>query len=236
MKTILIIFVGLFISLSSMAEEKKVVNCRDAKDDVRTFCNVLNKQCMRIKNCMVRRDSCLDGIPKTKSECDRVNKCVNNLNYEFDDTEMCEYRWIIHNGESNCRVRDKWYTIKEACPGRIKGLLNTVAVGIDATVDQDFDCDAVNKTYVKDKKFCTDAMKEFEGSCIKSDEDRNFLKDYYSYKCVYHEKFSNYKKGHFAVSDLSQESTSINDSNSRGSDKKNHNSQGQDLGSGVYSR
>tara|TARA_R110002072_G_scaffold1989_3_gene16497 strand:- start:64512 stop:65213 length:702 start_codon:yes stop_codon:yes gene_type:complete len=233
MKYILSLFVVIALSPSAFSQD----SCRDLKDDVRTFCDGLVTQCTQIKNCMVRRDSCVDSVPTSKSDCDEINSCVNKLDYEFDEYEHCEYRWSVNDEDNSgkCFVRSKWFATKEACPGRIKGLLNAATVGLDATVDGDFDCDAVNKTYVKDEKYCTDALSKFKGKCLIGDEDKVFAKKYSSYSCVYHEKFNKYKKDHFKVHSFSEASSRFNNSNTRSS-KGTKNTRNEEIGTGVYSK
>ncbi|MCF8059056.1 MAG: hypothetical protein K9K67_07155 [Bacteriovoracaceae bacterium] len=198
MKVLFLSFV-MFVSYNSYAQN---ADCRQIKDRMVLFCESVKDQCDFIQNCLVRRDTCVEGKPKSAEDCNRLNKCVKSVSSRLPEREKCDYRWSTTSTSSFCGVDADWLFFEEACPGNVDGIMTAMAYGLEATVDSDFSCRSVNVKYTKKKESCLDYRKKFATHCMgtNSEEDRSLYDSTAPGTCEEHEKFETYPKGYFYLS------------------------------------
>ncbi len=194
MKTLVFIVV-FFGSLGISAEE---VDCRQVKDRMVLFCEAVVDQCDFLQNCLVRRDTCVDGAPKNEQDCSRLNTCMKAVTARLPDREKCDYKWTGLDQDNFCRVDSHFLFFEESCPGNIDGIFTAMAYGLNAVVDSKFTCKAVHAKYGKKVDICSEYRQKFAKSCMveNSEEDRTLYDRMVPKKCEEYDKFANYPKGY----------------------------------------
>ncbi len=200
---------GPLIALSFNAQAQ---SCRELKNSIKTHCQVIDSTCESIKSCLTRRDTCVGKVPKniprSANSCVALNECMTAIKGELPSGEQCRYHWSQSEGrEGICTVDRHWLYSEDGCPGKIGGLLNNLAYGLSSEVDTGFTCEPTRNKYVKQRKSCTDAIKEFESSCtvdqggriVMADEDKAFIKEFSPKNCEYSDRFSRYRQGDFEL-------------------------------------
>lgn len=208
------LFMGSLMALSLNAQAD---SCRELKNDIKTFCQNIDNTCESIKSCLTRRDTCVGRVPKNiprdATSCTGLNECMEAIKDELPSRERCKYRWSqTEQSEGLCTVDRHWLYSEDGCPGKIGGLLNNLAYGLNSEVDTGFTCKPTRTKYVKQKKSCNDAIKEFKSSCtvdqggrvIMADEDRAFIEEYSPKNCEYSIKFNRYRQGDFELASPSR--------------------------------
>ena len=187
----------LFISFNSYANTE----CTEAIDNAKLFCESSNNQCGDLHECLVRKDTCVEKEPSNEIECNSLQNCSQRFKVKFDQKfktngTKCEYKWHIStSGQSLCMVKGHFLFSEEACPGRISGLMNAIAYGLNTAVDK-FDCKAVNKKYKDMNDSCKKSLKKVASICPDTPE---YLNKYKNSKCSYSSKFSNFQRGQFSL-------------------------------------
>ncbi|MCO4792835.1 MAG: hypothetical protein KC493_03925 [Bacteriovoracaceae bacterium] len=194
----------LFLSLSTAFASQE---CSDNLDDIKLFCKSAKRACADVKECLVRRDSCVYGKPANESKCNSLHTCMQDNKGKIDGDSKCEYKWVTtSSGSSFCSVTGHFLFSEEACPGRIQGLLNAVAYGLSSAVDQ-FDCKAVNKKRNEKVESCEKAIAKAKTSCSNLPE---YVEGLSKVDCEYSKNFSSYTGRKFSVT--SSNSTRVNNS------------------------
>lgn len=184
----------LMSSMSLRAEE-----CRQIKDRMNLFCDALQDQCVYIKNCLHRRDTCVEKVPTSADECHRLNNCMAKIASKLPEREKCEYKWATGSSKPLCLVEGHFLFFEEGCPGNINGLLSAFAYGLQASVDGKFDCSSSKKLYQKKLESCQEYRQKFESQCMVRDsaEDVALLSDTAPKKCHEYDNFARIPAGAF---------------------------------------
>lgn len=202
----------LVSSLFSLSSFAKMNNCRELKNDVISFCQNLEDSCTSIKSCLTRRDTCVGTVPKNVPKdaegCLGLNECMGEVAGRLPSSDRCEYYWN-QSGDSNgfCTVKKHWLYSEDGCPGKIGGLLNTIAYGLIAEVDMKFDCKPTYVKYKKKARSCASAIKDFSAHCkveqnghsVLAPSDVSFVKQYMPKTCEYRQNFKKYHQGDFEL-------------------------------------
>ncbi len=202
-------------------------SCRELKDDVKVHCQVIEDTCKSIKSCLTRRDTCVGrvpkSIPKDPSSCEEVNECMQGIKNHFPSGEKCTYYWSkTESNDGFCTTKRHFLYSEDGCPGKIGGLLNTVAYGLGSEVDTGFTCAPTRKKYQKQEKSCRDAIAAFKKGCqvdqggrhVMAQEDRDYIAEYEPKKCEFSDRFDRYRQGDFELpQSASTHSERGNDSN-----------------------
>jgi len=211
MKVILTItlLVSSFYSLCTWAKED---NCRELKNNVITFCQNIEDSCISIKSCLTRRDTCVGNVPKNipkdSDSCLGINECMNEIKGKLPSYDRCDYYWNQTKASNGfCTVRRHWLYSEDGCPGKIGGLLSSIAYGLSAEVDLKFDCKPTYVKYKKQSGHCINAIKDFSQKCkiqqkghsVFAASDVSFVKQYMPKTCAYKENFKKYHQGDFAL-------------------------------------
>lgn len=214
----------LIVLLYLQAASTLATYCEKLNRDVRLFCEAVATQCNSLHSCLVRRDTCpTDGEPKDSNECKQLHQCSQTIDAYYSDhhiniREKCDYQWIKE--KKMCLVRKRAFSDQKSCPGTTAGLLRAIINKLDdSTFDKNFNCVAVSNMYRNKLESCNARREEFKKYCI-SGKHNNAL-DYRFYKnmepetCEYHENFSTYQKGAFALTDLTSKEQNLTDRNER---------------------
>lgn len=188
---------ALLFSLNGLADD-----CGQIKRRMVTACERLPDNCAFIESCLTRRDTCVRGtIPSNENECIALNKCSQNIAHLMGRNEKCDYEWTTVRERSFCRVRGHAFFFEDGCPGEIGGLLNAFAYGLQATVDQEFSCEAVKLKYEKKVEFCQEQRAEFASRCMESEsqDDIDLHAEMEPVSCEYAENFATYQEGDFTL-------------------------------------
>lgn len=177
----------------------EVVDCRKVKDRMVLFCDSLVDQCEYIRNCLHRRDTCVEKAPENQQECSRLSKCVAKIADQLPGREKCEYKWVEGNNKNLCLVDKSIFFMEEACPGNIDGLISSLAYGLRSTVDSKFDCSTTPKLYKKKLESCQEYRETFEKECMVADsaEDRALLAETTPKLCHEYKDFDRIPAGAF---------------------------------------
>lgn len=175
--------------------------CAKAIDDAKLFCESSKNQCQDLHECLVRKDTCVDKEPSNEIECNTLQDCSQQFKGKFDQKfknngTKCEYNWhISSSGEGLCMVKGHFLFSEEACPGRISGLLNAVAYGVNSAVDK-FDCKGVNKKYQEKTESCVKSMRKVASLCP---DTPDYLSQFKNIKCNFSSKFASFQRGQFSL-------------------------------------
>lgn len=215
---------------ASLSIQAQTTACEKALDDMKLMCEGAINACEDIQDCLIRRDTCVDSVPKTENECQSLNTCMQDNKSDFlSDHTRCDYVWAIpSSGEGFCRVRKHFLFSEEACPGRTHGLLNAFAYGLNATVDSKYNCEAVVLKRQDKVKSCENYIGEVRSKCGTVPTNKQYL---LQYSCEYASKFNTYRSREFA---LENSSDRVNNS-SRRSGQGPSGSQGSSGSSGANS-
>ena len=181
-------------NLSSFAE---TVNCSKQKRDMELFCGNLERHCDYIQSCLIRRDTCVEGVPADEESCQRLSDCSKKLEPELPRAERCLYKWSTSSKNPICLVDKSIRFVEEACPGNIEGIFNVMAYGLSGSVDVKFDCSAAKTRYLKKVEFCQDAREVFDVSCSKTVEDELAYINAEPRKCRESESLEKFVPGQF---------------------------------------
>lgn len=199
--------VSLLLIFSPLIHAQQT-KCSMALDDVQLFCKSAQRACENIHDCMKRRDTCVEGVPGSKDQCQSLHSCMQEYKSEFDGDSKCEYTWATpSSGKSFCRVKKHFLFFSEPCPGRVHGLLNAAAYGLSSSVDGKYNCEAVLKTRNEKVKSCNNSLNKAKSICKNLPDHIAALSDV---SCEYAKDFKKYGKGHF--SQRTTESIRVNDS------------------------
>ncbi len=162
-------------------------------------CESTLKQCASLNECLVRRDTCVESVPKNEMECNNIKTCMQDYKEKFnskfsDNYTKCNYKWNESNNGS-CSLEEVVFI--EACPGRVRLLLNLFAYGPSATADLDFNCESVNVKYQKKQKFCKKSIQDAKNVCNMNIPEE--LKKLAETKCEYSIKFASYTGAQFSL-------------------------------------
>ena len=209
MKTTLSTLLFLLFSSNLFAEQ---IDCARQKRDMELFCGSLVRHCNYIQSCLIRRDTCVDGVPMEEESCERLSACSKKLEPELPKAERCKYEWSTSGSKPMCLVDKSIRFIEEACPGNIEGLLNAIAYGLAGTVDNDFDCSAAKRRYERKVEYCEKAREVFDNSCSKTVEDELAYLAAEPKKCIEAVDLDKFVPGQFFletvdVSDFSENSS-----------------------------
>ena len=175
--------------------------CREIKDNVKVFCQVLDNSCDHVESCLIRRDSCFErGEPKDEQSCAQADECAQSIKDQVPSFGKCVYKWVTSTDEPYCGVKGILFNSEDGCPGEISGLLNAFAYGLSSTVDDKFNCEAVSNKYKKKEQSCRKAIAQFKAGCLIADEDRQYVREYEPQACAVVNEFGRHPKGHYAVS------------------------------------
>lgn len=192
--------IKLLIVLSFLNFNSYSNTCQEMYEDVKVFCQQLSSNCDDVKHCLQRRDTCVDSIPTDKEKCEQVNTCTQGIASQFPDSHRCEYYW--HESKPNkgsCFVKKHFLYFEQSCPGRITGILKSIAYGINSAVDSKFNCAGTNKEYLKKNKSCQNAIKEYLSSCPKMGDTHELVKNFKDYKCSHSLEFKATSDGSYAL-------------------------------------
>lgn len=212
MKTLFTIITFTLFSSFAMAEQE--VDCAKQKKDMELFCGSLVRHCDYIQSCLIRRDTCVEGVPTDEESCERLSTCSKKLEPELPKAERCLYKWSTSGSKPICLVDKSIRFVEEACPGNIEGFLNVIAYGLAGTVDNGFDCSAAKRRYEKKVEYCESAREVFDVSCSKTVEDELAYLATEPKKCTESEDLGNFVPGQFFletvdVSEVSGNSASV---------------------------
>lgn len=200
----------LFIS-SSLYAQAQTTDCEKALDDMKLMCEAAINACQDIQDCLIRRDTCVDSIPKSPTECQTLNTCMQDNKTDFiSDHTRCDYTWATpSSGEGFCHVRKHFLFSEEACPGRTHGLLNAFAYGLNASVDSKFNCESVVIKRQDKVNSCEDNIRRARMKCGSIPVNKRHL---LQIGCQYATKFETYRNREFALENASDR---VNDSSRR---------------------
>lgn len=188
-------------------------DCTKALDDVKLMCGSAQDACDDVKECLVRRDTCVDSIPKNERDCNALDSCMQGYKSQFAEGSRCDYTWAIpSSGDGFCRVKKHFLFSEEACPGRTHGLLNAFAYGLSSTVDKDFNCASVVRKRAEKVESCDDKLNAAKNIC------GSIPQTYQNFKatsCTEAARFSTYRNREFALE--SSQSSRVNDISRRNS-------------------
>ncbi|MBH48943.1 MAG: hypothetical protein CME71_12315 [Halobacteriovorax sp.] len=181
--------------------------CEDNMDSARILCQASVDSCDEVKECLVRRDTCVESEPKTEQACRSLNTCMQDNSHSFNDYSRCDYTWAVpSSGEGFCRVKKHFLFSEEACPGRIHGLLNLMAYGLSSTVDSKYTCASVVKKRDQKAETCVELLAKVRRNCGEIPQN---LKSFQNDSCEYSQKFTTYRNREFALD--SSNSLRVND-------------------------
>ncbi len=190
-------WLSLLVVLSAFSVQAQVDSCSEAIDDAKTMCDGARRMCANVRECLVRRDTCVDGIPKTESACIELNNCMQEYKSEFDGLSRCDYSWYRSaSGSTSCFPKKHFLFIEDGCPGRVHGLLNAAAWGLDATVDSDYDCAAVVKQRSQKVKSCDQQLDRVAAKCGSLPANLAHLKQY---QCSEAQNFASFTPGQWSI-------------------------------------
>jgi len=193
------IFISLVFLFSTAVNAE--IECDKVMDDAKLFCKSSVDQCGDLHECLVRRDTCVENEPKNETECNNLDDCSNRFKAKFDskftsNNTKCDYKWYVSSsGSKMCMVEGHFLFSEEACPGRVNGLLNAVAYGLNSAVDK-FDCKGVRKKYQEKTESCVKAMKKVATICPNIPQS---LVKYKTLKCNYSSKFASFNNKQFSL-------------------------------------
>ena len=184
--------------------------CREIKNSIKTHCQILDNSCVSIGSCLTRRDTCVgrvpENIPTDPNACVGLNECMDAISDELPSTERCKYKWNDASADRGfCTVDRHWLYSEDGCPGKVGGVINSIAYGLGSEVDSGFTCAPTRKKYQIIEKSCLDAISEFEQSCAVEgrgeleEEDQEYVESFRPEPCEYNEKFDDYRQGDFEL-------------------------------------
>lgn len=178
----------------------QVSNCQSAADDVRLFCEDAKISCDDIKDCLIRRDTCVNGVPQNEAECLQLGQCMKDNVSGFSEHTLCEYLWATPDtGESFCRVKKHFFLDEQSCPGRITGIGSAILRGISTAVDKDFNCKAVVAFYKKKEEICNERIQKASSACGGEAKIPSAARRFKGFTCEYERNFNTYQAGQFAL-------------------------------------
>lgn len=206
MKYLFALFLALPLTISAQT------TCSKALDDVRLMCEGAQNACDDLKDCLVRRDTCVEGIPSTQTKCEQLDICMQSNKSDFGDQSRCDYTWATpSSGEGFCHVKKHFLFSEEGCPGRTQGLLNAFAYGLNATVDNKYNCAAVVDKRNDKVKSCERVISEAKSICGQDlPENLNYARNV---NCEEAKNFARYRNREFALDASS--SSRVNDRSRR---------------------
>ena len=155
--------------------------CSGLKTRIKSSCNRVNNVCSYLKECVDRRDVCVEakrrnnGEPVNKEDCLALGSCMEINQKHFNDSTSCRYKW--DSEEKNCSVSTRFIEYKEVCPGRIltgTGLLGMIFLSGDTiryAVDGDWNCEAAKDYVLWQKETCKMYKRDYSSSgCASPDE------------------------------------------------------------------
>lgn len=173
------------------------VSCTQAIDDAKLLCESAQNSCADLKECLIRRDTCVDGVPKNQSDCDALNNCMQSYADQFPGSSRCTYEWYVSDsGSKNCFPKKHFLLSQEACPGRVRGVLNIMAYGLNTSVDSDYNCAAVLGQRNKKVSSCEERLRIVTQKCGSLPERYAYLNQY---ACAEAQRFSNYSPGYWSI-------------------------------------
>mgnify|MGYP003646106498 CR=1 FL=1 len=198
----------LFMTLTFFAANSYAqTECEKKLDDARVLCQASVDACDEVKECLVRRDTCVDGIPKTEQACNALDRCMQDNKHALSEHTRCDYTWAVpSSGDAFCRVKKHFLFSEEACPGRIHGFLNAFAYGLDSTVDSSFNCESVVKKRDDKVKTCNELISEASRLC---GQVPDHIKSMRNSSCEYAQRFTSYRSREFALDSVN--SLRVND-------------------------
>lgn len=178
----------------------QISNCQSAVDDVRLFCEDAKMSCDDVKDCLIRRDTCVNGIPKDETECLQLSQCMKDNVSGFSENTLCEYLWATPDtGDSFCRVKKHFFLDEQSCPGRITGIGSAILRGISTAVDKDYNCKAVAAFYKNKEKICNERIQKANAACGGEANVPLAAKKYRGFVCEYERDFDTYRAGQFTL-------------------------------------
>lgn len=195
------------ICLLSINGYTQTSECSKAVEDAHLMCQTAQITCTNLKDCLIRRDTCVDREPQSKEECVKLNDCMQANKHRFPDNHRCDYTWLESTTAKFCNVKSHFLFTEEGCPGRIQGIFNALAFGFSATVDNEFTCEANVFKFEKKAKTCAEYLAEAKSACKIEPKSLNAYKNL---TCVAAKNFASYKNREFALDPI--HSTSVNDS------------------------
>lgn len=205
-----VFILGISALLSSTAFASSQ-GCREKKNDIKTHCQILSDSCSAIESCLTRRDTCVgrvpENIPEDSVSCRNLNSCMNGIAEKLPSSERCKYKWNDSNPRKEfCSVDRHWLYSEDGCPGKVGGIMSSIAYGLDSEVDTEFTCGAARSKYQHIEESCLESIKDFRSSCSVDgsggleQEDEDYIAMYAPAKCEFSENFDDYQQGDFEIS------------------------------------
>lgn len=203
--------ISLLLLSTSLYAQAQTTDCEKALDDMQLMCEAAIDACQDIQDCLIRRDTCVDSVPKSEVECQTLNTCMQDNKGDFiSDYTRCDYTWAIpSSGEGFCRVRKHFLFSEEACPGRTHGLLNAFAYGLNSSVDGKYNCESVVLKRKEKVDSCEDNIRQVRMKCGSVPANKRHL---LQVGCEYATKFNTYRNREFALENASNR---VNDTSRR---------------------
>ncbi len=205
---------SLLLVLIPFVSFAQVDPCTKALDDVRLMCEGAQNACDDLKDCLVRRDTCVQGKPQNEHQCKELDQCMQAYKSDFGDVSRCDYVWAVpSSGDGFCRVKKHFLFSEEGCPGRTHGLLNALAYGLNGTVDNQYNCESVVDKRNDKVESCERTVREARQACSQGIPEN--LSYALNTSCTESANFASYRNREFALD--SSRSTRVNDRSRRNS-------------------
>jgi len=178
-----LIYFFLFIltySVGTQANDQNVEFCKQSRADVDLYCSVLKNSCKHLKDCVVRRDTCVVETINSKSTCEDYNSCVQGIKSRFQG-QRCEYKWYQSGSRTSCEIESHFLYSEDPCPGNWK-IITALAFGSQTFEDNNFQCKTIKDYYKAKKGFCSKQISIFKKYCH-SKKDISFISNYKILKC-----------------------------------------------------